>query len=71
MYSHQRIKPITDMTSSFFIPRFENYEYPSDENYEHFTNCELRNSGKLFDCKECIYVWNHWYGSDKPFDQHE
>jgi hypothetical protein len=44
------------MTSSIFIPRFEKYDYLSDENYKHFTYCEVRNSGRLFECKQCIGI---------------
>jgi hypothetical protein len=58
------------MTKSF-IPRFESYEFPSDEDYEHFTNCEVRNSGRLFECRHCIYVWNHWYGTTISFNESE
>ncbi|CAN5507633.1 hypothetical protein BH18THE2_BH18THE2_27130 [soil metagenome] len=51
-----------------FIPRFENYEYPSDEDYEHFNDCGTRKNGKLFECKQCKYVWDHWYGTSTSFN---
>ena len=57
------------MTSSTFIPRFKEYDYPSDENYKHIIKCEIRYSGRMFECKECVYVWNHWYGTNDPFNE--
>lgn len=51
-----------------YIPRFENYKHPSDEDYRHFINCEIRNKGGLFECEQCKYVWDHWYGTNMPFN---
>jgi len=52
-----------------FIPRFEKYTHPSDEDYEHFIKCKIRNKGKLSECKRCKYVWDHWYGTNAPFNE--
>jgi hypothetical protein len=36
-----------------FIPRFEKYDYPSDEDYEHSSDCDMRKNRKLFERKQC------------------
>ena len=53
--------------TSIFIPRFDKYMYPLDQDYEHFIDCDIRKSGKLYECDLCKYVWDHWYGTDIPF----
>lgn len=50
-----------------FIPRFKEYNFPTDEDYKHFMSCEIRNQGKLFKCKQCKYVWEYWYGTNISF----
>lgn len=52
-----------------FIPRFDEYLYPLDQDYEHFIDCGIRKSGKLDECNKCKYVWDHWYGTDVPFPE--
>lgn len=54
-------------TRKLFIPRFDKYLYPLDQDYEHFIVCGIRKSGKLYDPNRCRYVWDHWYGTDVPF----
>jgi hypothetical protein len=51
-----------------FIPRLEKYKYPIDEDYRHFLDCEIRKQGRLNDCGRCKYVWDHWYGTDAPYN---
>jgi hypothetical protein len=51
-----------------FIPRLEEYSYPRDGDNLHFLECKIRLQGKLKECKLCKYVWDHWYGTDTPFD---
>ena len=57
----------TRKTRNLFIPRFDKYMYPLDQDYEHFIDCDIRKSGKLYECDRCKYVWDHWYGTDIPF----
>ena len=51
-----------------FIPRLEKYKYPIDEDYRHFLDCEIRKQGRLNACGRCKYVWDHWYGTDAPYN---
>jgi hypothetical protein len=51
-----------------FIPRLDEYSYPTDEDYQHFQGCKIRIRGKLNECKRCKYVWDHWYGTFFPYN---
>ena len=51
-----------------FIPRLDEYSYPTDEDYQHFQGCKIRIGGKLNECKRCKYVWDHWYGTFFPYN---
>jgi hypothetical protein len=55
-------------SEKMFIPRLDKYSYPTNEDYQHFHDCEIRMQGKLDECKRCKYVWNHWYGTVFPYD---
>ncbi|MGA9317623.1 MAG: hypothetical protein WCD28_06535 [Nitrososphaeraceae archaeon] len=51
-----------------FIPRQDGFDYPLDQDYEHFNECGTRLQGKLDECRRCKYVWDHWYGTTVMFN---
>ena len=51
-----------------FLPRYDGFEYPLDQDYEHFSECKMRLQGKLNECDRCKYVWDNWYGTSIQFN---
>ena len=64
---HIGLNYCTLLASMFFIPRNDGFEYPLDQDYEHFSECEMRLQGKL-DGDLCRYVWDNWCGTSIKFN---
>jgi hypothetical protein len=53
---------------TLFILGHDGFEYPLEQDYDHFSECSTRLEGKLDECNRCRYVWDHWYGTTVQFD---